>query len=189
MFSYRYNFLISKGKTSETVLMVLFPSLMLFISWRMRLEPSNKIKNKLGEEPSTCQREANGKLKLTSRCVLLLKLVGLGIGFLSGMFGVGGGIVIIPALVMFSGMPIHRALETSLLVIVLISFSRGVTHVLANHDMSLKATILFIAGGVLGLFISSFVARKIARPRLQRVFAVSIAVIAIFILSKKFVWQ
>jgi len=110
-----------------------------------------------------------------------------GYWFPLGMFGVGGGIVIVPALVMFSGMPIHRAVGTSLLVIVLISFSGGVTHVLANHDMSLKVTILFIAGGVLGLFISNFVAKKISGPRLQRVFAVSIIVIAIFILSKEFV--
>ena len=175
------------GKISETVLMMLFPALMLFIAWRMWLESSNKIKNKSGEEPSTCQRGESGKLKLTSRCVLLLTLVGLGTGFLSGMFGVGGGIVIVPALVMFSGMPIHRAVGTSLLVIVLISFSGGVTHVLANHDMSLKVTILFVAGGVLGLFISNFVAKKISGPRLQRVFAVSIIVIAIFILSKEFV--
>ena len=174
------------GKTSETVLMVLFSTLMIFIAWRMWLESSNKIKSDPGEGSSTCQREENGKLKFTSRCALLLTLVGLGTGFLSGMFGIGGGIVIVPALVMFSGMPIHRAVGTSLLVIVLISFSGSVTHVLANHDISLKVTSLFVAGGVLGLFISNFVAKKISGPILQKVFTVSIIVIAIFILSKEF---
>ena len=49
-------------------------------------------------------------------------------GVLSGMFGVGGGFVIVPALVMFSGMAIHQAVGTSLFVIVLVSISGVASH-------------------------------------------------------------
>ena len=49
--------------------------------------------------------------------------VGIATGVLSGLFGVGGGFVIVPALVLFSSMAIHRAVGTSLLVITLVSIS------------------------------------------------------------------
>ena len=52
-----------------------------------------------GPDRSACQRDADGKLRLTSRCARLLVFVGLMTGVLSGMFGVGGGFVIVPALV------------------------------------------------------------------------------------------
>jgi uncharacterized membrane protein YfcA len=164
--------------------LVLFAILMLFIAWKMWRESSKDIKNKPQLEPSTCQREESGKLKFTSRCALLLILVGLGTGFLSGMFGVGGGVVIVPALVMFSGMPIHRAVGTSLLVIVLISVSGILSHFIAGRGISLEVTGLFVLGGILGLVLSNLVSKRISGSKLQKVFAAGIVVVAIFVAGK-----
>ena len=172
------------GKIPEAVLLILFAILMLFISWKMWRDSSKKINNKSQLEPSTCQREESGKLKFTSRCALLLILVGLGTGFLSGMFGVGGGVVIVPALVMFSGMPIHRAVGTSLLVIVLISISGVSSHFVAGRGISLEVTGLFVLGGILGLVLSNVVSKRISSSMLQKLFAVGIVIIAIFIVGK-----
>jgi uncharacterized membrane protein YfcA len=173
------------GKIPETVLLILFAGLMLVIAWNMWREFSNKVAYKPRsdqlEDGPTCKRMENGKLKLTSRCALLLSLVGLATGFLSGMFGVGGGIVIVPALVMFSGMQIQRAVGTSLLVIVLISISGVSSHFLGGRGISVEVTSLFVAGGILGLFLGHLVSRRISSSALQKVFATGIVVVAIFI--------
>jgi len=171
------------GKIPETVLLILFAILMLFIAWKMWQETSEKIQNKSQLEPSTCQREESGKLKFTSRCAFLLMLVGLGTGFLSGMFGIGGGIVIVPALVMFSSMPVHRAVGTSLLVIVLISISGVGSHFVAGRGISLEVSGLFVLGGILGLILSNQVSKRISSSMLRRVFAAGIVVVAIFVVS------
>ena len=64
-----------------------------------------------------------GGSALTSRCFAVLVVAGLATGVLSGLFGVGGGFVIVPALVLVTGLDIHRAVATSLLVIALVSAS------------------------------------------------------------------
>jgi uncharacterized membrane protein YfcA len=114
----------------------------------------------------------------------LLAVVGLCTGFLSGMFGVGGGFVIVPALVLFSGMPIHRAIATSLLVIVLVSISGVASHLLAGRTIPPGLTITFILGGVLGLALGSQLAKRLSGPHLQRVFAGGIVAVALFVVAR-----
>ena len=58
----------------------------------------------------------------------VLVVAGLLTGVLSGLFGVGGGFVIVPALVFVTGMGIHRAVATSLMVITLVGASGVVSH-------------------------------------------------------------
>ena len=118
---------------------------------------------------------------------MLLAVVGLTTGFLSGMFGVGGGFVIVPALVLFSGMPIQKAVATSLLVIVLVSISGVASHVAAGRGISLEVTGLFVLGGVIGMSLGGLVSKRLPAPVLQKVFATGIVAVAVFIISKTFV--
>ncbi len=171
-------------KIPETVLLVLFAVLMLFIAGKMWREASSRKKDHSGSTPPTCEREESGQLKFTSKCALLLIMVGIVTGFLSGMFGVGGGVVIVPALVLFSEMPIRRAVGTSLLVIVLVSLSGVVSHFFAGDGISLEVTGLFVIGGVFGLALGNTVSRRISGAMLQRVFAVGILVVAAFIVVR-----
>ena len=101
-----------------------------------------------------------------------------GAGVLSGMFGVGGGFIIVPALVMFSGMGMQRAIGTSLLVITLISASGTANHLLAGKDLILATAGVFTAGSIAGLFAGSVACSAIGRAVLQRVFAAAIVVVA-----------
>ncbi len=181
------------GMIPETTLLAMFSVLMLFVAWRLWRE-SQMAENRLqavcedgtnGEGP-TCQRTADGKLRLTSRCAMLLALVGLVTGFLSGMFGVGGGFVIVPALVLFSGMPIHKAVATSLLVIVLVSISGVASHFANGREISLEVTSLFVLGGVVGMFFGGLLGKRLPASVLQKVFASGIATVAIFMVSKIF---
>jgi uncharacterized membrane protein YfcA len=183
----------ASGMIPETVLLTLFSVLMLIVAWRMwtKSKAQNVKTAQKANETDTrrppCQRTTDGKLRLTSRCAMLLAVVGLTTGFLSGMFGVGGGFVIVPALVLFSAMPIKKAVATSLLVIVLVSVSGVASHFAAGREISLEVTGLFVLGGVIGMSLGGLASRWLPAPLLQKTFATGIVAVAIFIVSKTFV--
>jgi uncharacterized protein len=178
------------GMMPETLLLTLFAGLMLVVAWRMWSKSRGsgdeiaRVACETTERGPTCQRTEDGKLRLTSRCAVLLTIVGLTTGFLSGMFGVGGGFVIVPALVLFSGMSIRRAVATSLLVIVLVSISGVASYFATGRGISLEVTGLFVLGGVIGMSLGGVVSKRLSAAVLQKVFAAGIVAVAIFIVSK-----
>lgn len=177
----------------EAMLLGLFAVLMLVIAvrmWRNAADLAARFPIIMDEEDAgpTCRRDPEGKLRLTSQCAVLLGLVGLGAGVLSGLFGVGGGFIIVPALVMFSGMHMQRAIGTSLFVITLISASGTASHLLAGKDLSLATAGVFAAGSTAGLFAGSWLAQRLAGPTLQRVFAAAIVVVALYVMFRT-VWH
>ena len=177
------------GMISENVLLLMFGILMFVVAWRMWAK-TRQTETAASEitvetcEPSTCQRDEDGKLRLTSKCAILLAAVGLMTGILSGMFGVGGGFVIVPALVLFSGMKIHQAVATSLLVIVLVSLSGVTSYIALGNDLSWQIVLLFLFGGFAGMWIGGLVAKRLRGPVLQKVFAAGVVLVALFVISK-----
>ncbi len=173
------------GNLSESVLLTAFSMLMMLIAVRMWLVAGAAKKRDAEEKnESSCRRDTTGQLSLTSRCAVLLIIVGLLTGFLSGLFGIGGGFVIVPALVLFTQMPIHRAVGTSLLVIVLIGASGVAAQFQSGSGVSLALIAWFAVGGLIGMQIGFKSAGKISAERLQRGFSVGIIVVAIWIVSK-----
>jgi uncharacterized protein len=180
------------GLIPEPLLLTLFAILMLVVAHRMwskavaatqATTAACPVENPHEDGPS-CQRDAEGNLRLTSRCARLLLLVGLLTGVLSGLFGVGGGFVIVPALILFSGMAIHRAVGTSLLVITLVSISGVASHLYAGRTIPLEETARFIAGGVGGMLLGTQIGRHLSGPTLQKSFALAILAVAAFVLSR-----
>jgi uncharacterized membrane protein YfcA len=174
----------------EAVLLLLFAGLMVIVAvrlWqqasRVRIDgPPCPIPE--SQDGPTCQRDAVGTLILNSRCAALLLLVGVLTGVLSGAFGVGGGFVIVPALVLFSGMSMHRAVGTSLMVIALVSVSGIASQLGAGRPLDLAVILLFVAGGIAGLFAGQTIGRKLSGPALQRVFSVAILAVAAFVIVR-----
>ncbi len=172
------------------VLLTLFALLMFVVAYRMWQKSRNAdvatpaASCEIDADRASCQRDNDGKLILTSKCARLLILVGIATGVLSGMFGVGGGFVIVPALVLFSGMAIHRAIATSLFVIVLISLSGFVSHLFSGNTFDWGLTVQFLIGGFVGMTLGSLVARKLNGPTLQKIFATAVALVAIFVIAK-----
>lgn len=174
------------ARTPPAILLTLFALLMLAIAlrmWRKAVSPAVDMEAKLQYSPA-CRRDETGTLHLTSRCGLLLAGVGLASGVLTGLFGVGGGFIVVPALVTFSGMTIQRAVGTSLLVITLVSISGIGGYLATGRELSLELVWLFAAGGIGGLFGGAWLAQRLAGPRLQKVFAAAIVVVAAFVLVK-----
>ena len=95
--------------------------------------------------------EANGRQDLTVLLVLALLGVGLAAGMLSGLLGVGGGVVMVPAMILLFGIPDAVAKGTSLLVIVptsIVGTSRNISR--GNAELALAAVVGL--GGVISAF-------------------------------------
>lgn len=176
----------------EHVLLLMFAVLMLVVAQRMWAKTKNptlpsgvcNTESQDQRDRSACQRDEDGKLRLTSKCARLLILIGLATGVLSGMFGVGGGFVIVPALVLFSGMAIHQAVATSLFVIVLVSISGVASHLAGGNSLSLETTLQFLVGGFAGMWLGGIVAKRLKGPTLQKTFSVAVVLVAGFVITK-----
>jgi uncharacterized membrane protein YfcA len=175
----------------ESMLLFLFGILMLAVAIRMGLGSSRIARvvsvgcsdEDLADRP-TCRRDAAGRLLLNTPCAVLLSVVGVLTGILSGMFGVGGGFIIVPALVLYSGMSMLRAVGTSLMVVALVSGAGLLSQWFSGRSFSPGLTLSFIAGGIAGLFVGQGVATRIPPEALQRVFAVAIILVAIFVIVR-----
>jgi uncharacterized membrane protein YfcA len=108
--------------------------------------------------------------------VVLLLLMGFAIGFLSGMFGVGGGFILTPLLI-FLGVPSAVAVGTSVSQVVAASVSSAVGHWRRNN-VDMKMGLLLIAGGFVGALVGvQVLAFLIARGQLEPFVAVSYVVL------------
>lgn len=131
-----------------------------------------------------CRHNPEGALQLTSRCTLVLALSGVVTGMLSGLFGVGGGFLIVPALLLIASLPIRRAVATSLVVIAIISAAGVVSHLLAGQSLDMAITVRFVLGGLAGMGLGIVLSRRLAGPRLQRLFAGMMVVVAGYMLLR-----
>lgn len=117
-----------------------------------------------------------------------IMLEGLAVGVTTGLVGVGGGFLIVPALVLLGGLPMHVAVGTSLLIIALKSFSGFYEYlsVLAELDLELDWEVLglFTVIGVGGGLVGNLIGTRLPQQTLRRVFVAFLFGIASYIL-----WQ
>ena len=171
------------------LLLAAFAVVMLVIATRMWMkatdghERSSASAFAAGVGP-TCSRDAAGRLRMTTRCFVLLALAGLVVGLLSGLFGVGGGFLIVPALVVFATMDVPRAVGTSLFVMTLVGTTAIVAQLATGRSVPFDVTGGFAAGSVPALFVGSWIGRRLSGPTLARVFAVAIVLVAAFMIAK-----
>ena len=103
-------------------------------------------------------------------------LEGIAVGILTGLVGVGGGFLIVPALVLLGGLPMSLAIGTSLLIIALKSFSGFFKYmdVLAEMNISMNWELIFIFSliGAVGSLIGKTIGGKISNEGLKRFFAI-----------------
>jgi uncharacterized membrane protein YfcA len=116
--------------------------------------------------------------------LLQLVVIGLVAGFMAGLLGVGGGIVLVPAMVLLLGFDQHIAEGTSLLVIIPAALSGSFTHH-RNGRLVLRDAATLAAGGVIGAVIGSVFALSIEETILRRLFAGFLLVTAVRILMPK----
>jgi hypothetical protein len=117
--------------------------------------------------------------------VLLLLLIGLAAGLLSGFVGIGGGIVMVPALVWLLGYEQHQAQGTSLAVLVLPVVFLAAWNYHKVHPLDLKAVAIIAGAFVLGGFMGSKVALALPADIVKMVFGVFMIVAALKLIFGK----
>jgi uncharacterized membrane protein YfcA len=111
-------------------------------------------------------------------------LIGLVVGVVPGLVGAGGGFLIVPALTLAAGLPMRKAVGTSLLVIALNSVAGYAGH--AGHvsvDYGLAASVTSAA--VAGSFVGSALNKRIPAAALRKGFAVFVLVLGLFVMSQQ----
>jgi len=98
-------------------------------------------------------------------------LSGVVAGFFSGLLGVGGGFVIVPALKRYTDLPINSIVATSLGVLTIVS-TGGALFASAAGVMEWQVAIPFIGGSVTGLIMGRYFIKKIHGARVEQLFAI-----------------
>ncbi|MBA2459016.1 MAG: sulfite exporter TauE/SafE family protein, partial [Gemmatimonadales bacterium] len=115
----------------------------------------------------------------SARMVVTFLLIGLAAGVLSGLFGVGGGILIIPALVLLANFPAKLALGTSLGALLLPVGLLGAYAYWRQGYVDAHASLLLAAGLFFGTYAGARLAQGIHGATLQRMLAVFIVAMAV----------
>lgn len=150
-------------------LLVLFAGLMLYVAvnmWRRSVKGRSVPVGSADTRPN----------------FLPLCLVGCCTGFASGFFGVGGGFIIVPALLFFARLDMKVAAATSLCVIAVQGMTGVASYALQNRPIDYYTAGLFIAGGVVGVQLGERWCASLSRERLMRIFAAMILGIALLLL-------
>lgn len=116
---------------------------------------------------------------VTLTCLAWLFLGASVTGLLSGLFGVGGGFIIVPILMMLTGLKIEQAVATSLVVITVVSAAGFFSFVLTQPQVDFLLLQNVALGGVIGMTIGGVVAQWIAGPSLQKGFSILMVVMAL----------
>ncbi len=103
------------------------------------------------------------------------------VGFLTGLFGVGGGFLIVPALVLLLGLPMGVAVGTSLVVVAVNSAAGFVSHA-GDAELDYRLAAAFTLAAVVGSLLSSRVASRLPADKVRRWFAYLVRAVAAFVL-------
>jgi uncharacterized membrane protein YfcA len=109
-------------------------------------------------------------------------VAGLAVGALTGFFGVGGGFVIVPVLVLWLGAGFRRAVATSLVIITLTGAVALTSHLLAGARLDLPVTLVLAGSTALGALGGTLIGGRLPQHQLGRAFAVVVGLVALFLL-------
>ena len=133
--------------------------------------------------------EGNPDIRLsfsTARQLLPLLLgIGFAVGALSGFFGIGGGFLIVPGLMLATGMPIAFAIGTSLVAVAAFGATTAANYAISGL-VDWRIAALFVGGGILGGVLGSFAGHRLAsaKGKLAMVFAVFVILIGVYVTWK-----
>ncbi|HPG40756.1 MAG TPA: sulfite exporter TauE/SafE family protein [bacterium] len=128
---------------------------------------------------------------ITTSTLLILIIIGLIAGILSGIFGIGGGIVIVPALIYILGFTQHRATGTSLAVLLPPVGLIAVLEYYRHGHVDLKAALIIAVALIIGAWFGAILANKLSGAILRMAFGIFVVSIGFYIIygaAKKMGW-
>ena len=154
--------------TASLLIMVLFALLMLMASYSM-IRSRNEIFVKKDQ---------------SFKSIPQLMGFGIMIGLITGLLGAGGGFLLIPTLVLLIGLPMKKAIGTSLMIIAmnsLLGFTGDIGQVEMDWKLLLKLTLIAIAG----LFMGNILGKNISGKKLKKGFGWFVLAMGVYILVKE----
>ena len=151
--------------------------LMLFGLLMIGVGASMLVRRSRAEDPDV-------RLSRTTARVLLPRLVpmGLGVGLAAGFFGIGGGFLILPALIAATAMPFAYAVGTSLVVVTALGLTTATSYALSGY-VDWLVTGLLVAGGIGGASLGIWLGRRLAGHKavMEKVFAALVIAVGLYI--------
>ncbi len=166
-------------------LLAAFALVLIYTAWRMLRRP---VLVDSSAQAVPCRvSAADQRLTWTRPCARALVGTGLISGILSGLLGVGGGFVIVPALTRYTDLSVRSIQATSLAVIALVSVS-GVSAAAIQGSLPWDVASPFAGGAALALLLGQQVAGKLDAKRLQQAFAWFTLAVAFLMLARAWGW-
>ena len=162
-----------------------FSLVLLYTAWRLLRKKSGTDAHVPGVPCHVS--DTDHRIAWTLPCARALGGTGLLSGLLSGLLGVGGGFVIVPALTRYTDLDVRSIQVTSLAVIALVSVS-GVSAAALHGSVPWPVALPFAAGAAVALLIGRLLASRLEATRLQQAFAWFTVLVALLMLARAFGW-
>ena len=161
--------------TPVTLQLILFALVMYAAAWKM-------LQTKKQPQAQTAQSE-EAEIENIKAHMGHIALHGVGVGVLTGLVGVGGGFLIVPALVLLSGIPMKIAIGTSLVIVAAKSYS-GFAGYIGAVPVDWATMGSFTLVTVAGSFAGTRIAHRFSQEKLKKSFAIFLIIVATYILLK-----
>jgi len=161
--------------TPVTIQLTIFALVMYAAAWKM-LKPKHKSVG--AAAVIDCPNGDCDEFQYTH-----IAIHGIAVGVLTGVVGVGGGFLIVPALVLLSGLPMKQAIGTSLSIVALKSFA-GFAGYAGAVDINYSLMANFTAVAIVASFIGSLISHRLPSTLLQKGFGSFLVVVASYIILK-----
>ncbi len=124
------------------------------------------------------------ELTTDARMLTFLALEGLVVGLLTGLIGIGGGFLIVPALVLVAKLPMRLAVGTSLLVIMMNALA-GFAGYLGHAAIDWKLVAWFTSVAAIGSIIGTLLSKRVPQEQLRKVFGYLLIAVSIYVLYRR----
>lgn len=169
------------GIISPVWLTLAFSLVMLIIAYRIFFNKVHDHGNALCKVNQT-----TGRLIWNMKTALSLGAIGVVAGLLTGLLGVGGGFVIVPALRKVTDLDMRSIVATSLMIIFLIGGVSISAHVLDGFQYPVSVTLTFVLACIVGMLIGRRVMHRIDSNQVQKIFATTVMGVAIYLIYSAF---
>jgi uncharacterized membrane protein YfcA len=184
-----FNYLKSLGQVDLLVKLCyvtflgIIGSLMFIESLRAILKTKSGSVPKKVRRPRTFAQQLPFKMRFKTSglyiSIIPPILVGLLVGFLSAIMGVGGGFIMVPAMIYILGMPTKVVVGTSLFQIIFVTGFTTVLHATTNYTVDIALAILLLLGGVLGAQLGSQFGTHLRAEQLRILLALMVIAVCI----------
>ncbi|MFZ5597459.1 MAG: sulfite exporter TauE/SafE family protein [Bacillota bacterium] len=173
----------------DFVLNIAYVIMLLAVGGFMFFESINSLKKKDGHKEQPQGAPGGGRLMKSmplkmyfevsgiESSALVLFILGILIGVLSALMGVGGGFIMLPIMIYLIGIPTHKAVGTSIFVVIFTSINVTISQSSLNHTVDLMLAIFLLIGSSIGAQFGAMIGKKLKGEQLRVAFSVIVLLV------------